>query len=238
MPQKFDHLPDKRLITGGSGTGKTTLVESLMRKEKARLKFVYDHEGQFCQRYGHEPVYADGLDEAVARGGWVVFDPSEDFESDFEQGLEFYCDYILALSKELKGRKLFHIDELDLLTSNTKYPRALVAVMQTGRRYEIDCFFISGQPNNLHNRVRSQLTAVYTFFHSDRAALEFLTDNGIPEETIRSLGEHGWFYRHLRTGATQSNLKSLPKLAKPAEAAAPDPGAAEKTVPAAPIDAA
>ena len=36
-------------------TGKTTLTEELMRGEKARLKFVYDHDGQFASRFNHEP---------------------------------------------------------------------------------------------------------------------------------------------------------------------------------------
>lgn len=225
MIQKFDHPPDKRLITGGSGTGKTTLAEKLMSKESARLKFVYDHDGQFASRYDHDAVNASQLDEAVAKGGWVVFDPAEDFESDFGKGLEFFCDYILTLSKELKGRKLFYVDELDILTSNKVYPASLVAVMQTGRRYQIDCFFISGQPNNLHNRVQNQFTAVYTFTHANPTALKFLVDNGIPEETIRGLGEHGWYYRHLRTGEVSTNVKSMDAKQQPQATHAPAPGA-------------
>ncbi len=207
MLQKFDHVPQKILVTGGSGTGKTTKAEKLMRQEKARWKFVYDHDGQFASRFGYDPVNSAGLDAAVAKGGWIVFDPADDFEDDFSKGLDFYSDYILAISKEVRGRKLFYVDELDLLTTSTTYPRSLVAVMQTGRRYQIDCVFISAQPNNLHNRVRTQFTEVHTFLHTDAAALKFLVENGIEEQRIRDLGEHGWISRHLRTGVEKSNLK-------------------------------
>jgi molybdopterin-guanine dinucleotide biosynthesis protein len=206
MPQKFDHPPKKVLITGGSGSGKTTLAEKLMRAEKARWKFVYDHDGQYSSRFGVEAVSRSGdLDEAVARGGFVCYDPVEDFEDDFPKGLQFFCAYILAQSKQLRGRKLFYCDEIDLLTTTTTYPRELVALMQTGRRYEIDCVLIAGQPNKLHNCVRTQLTEVYTFIHTDEPAMKFLSDNGIEEETIRSLGSHGWAYRHLRTGEVKGS---------------------------------
>jgi hypothetical protein len=118
MPQKFDHPPQKVLVTGGSGTGKTTLAEKLMRAEKARYKFVFDHDGQFASRFGHDAVCGSaGLEERTARGGWIVYDPVEDFEDNFPRGLEFFCDYVLAQSKQLRGRKLFYCDEIDLLTT-------------------------------------------------------------------------------------------------------------------------
>jgi nicotinamide riboside kinase len=215
--QKFDHPPKKVLITGGSGTGKTTLAEKIMSREKSRLKFIYDHDGQFSSRFGHDLCdSADGLDEQVARGGWVIYDPVKDFEDNFSVGLEFFTDYILAQSKQLAGRKLFYCDEIDLLTTTQTYPRSVVALMQTGRRYQIDCVLIAGQPNKLHNCIRTQLTEVYTFIHTDEAALKFLTDNSIPEETIRGLGQHGWFYRHLRTGKQNSNLRSKVTSVAPA----------------------
>jgi len=235
MPQKFDHPPKKILVTGASGSGKTTLAEKLMRSERARLKFVFDHDGQFSSRFGVEPVCGSGLlDEAVAKGGWVCYDPSEDFEDDFPKGLQFFCAYVLAQSKQLRGRKLFYCDEIDLLTTTTLYPRELVAMLQTGRRYEIDAVLIAGQPNRLHNCIRTQLTELYTFIHTDEPALKFLVENGIPEETIRSLGKHGWCYRHLRTGECKSSSRkyvNLPDVEKP------DTGKASTRVPETPADA-
>ncbi len=233
--QKFDHPPKKILVTGASGSGKTTLAEKLMRSERARLKFVFDHDGQFSSRFGVEPVCGSGLlDEAVAKGGWVCYDPVEDFEDDFPKGLQFFCAYILAQSKQLRGRKLFYCDEIDLLTTTQLYPRELVAMLQTGRRYEIDCVLIAGQPNRLHNCIRTQMTELYTFVHTDEPALKFIVENGIPEEQVRALGKHGWYYRHLRTGEVKSSVRNF---AKPKETVAPDPGAAEKTVSSAPTDA-
>jgi hypothetical protein len=52
--------------------------------------------------------------------------------------------------------------------------------------------------------------------------MKFLQDNGIDSETIRTLGEHGWQYRHLRTGQMKSNLRShAPTTGEDSESASP-----------------
>jgi hypothetical protein len=210
-----DHVPDKRLVTGGSGTGKTTLAYDQFCKERARLKFVYDHDGRFSDRFGPESVSAAGLDEAVAAGGVIVYDPSGDFPSNFGAtskdmglgGLSFFCEYVMAQCKVARGRKLLWIDELDLVATNTSYPKDLHVLMQTGRNYSIDCFLITGQPNRVHNCILTQCTSVTTFLLTAETSMKWLVDNGIPADVIRGLGEHGWYSRHLRTGATNSNVK-------------------------------
>jgi len=73
-------------------------------------------------------------------------------------------------------------------------------MLQTGRRYEIDAVLIAGQPNRLHKLHPHATDRALHFYPHDEPALKFLVENGIPEETIRSLGKHGWCYRHLRTG--------------------------------------
>lgn len=201
--QNFSHPSKKVLVTGVSGTGKSTLFEKLIRKEKARLKFVFDHQGEFSARF-NVPAVCDpeGLCEKVALGGWVVFDPVKMCPGRSEDAFRFYCDFVFAISETVKGRKLFCCDELQKLTNNSEEPAELLCILDTGRRYELDCFFISQAPNRIHNGIRNQLTEIYTFRQSDKNAIAYLKDNGFDEEQVRTLGQFKYLWRNLDTGET------------------------------------
>ena len=199
--QKFDHPSDKRLITGVSGTGKTTLFAKLLKAEKARWKFVYDHQGEFSTRFGALPIRdIETLCQKTAYGGYIVFDPVALFPGKSADGFRFFCDYVFSVSETLKGRKMFCCDELQKLTSNTEEPAELMAILETGRRYQLDCLFISQSPNRIHNGIRNQLTEVYTFRQSDERALIYLEQNGFPAEQVRNLERFKYLWRNLETG--------------------------------------
>jgi energy-coupling factor transporter ATP-binding protein EcfA2 len=199
--QVYDHPSKKVLITGTSGTGKTTLLEKLLRKEKARYKFVFDHQGEFAHRFKVEPCYGpENLCEAVAAGGWVCFDPVQMYPGKTPEAFSFFCDFAFCMATTQKGRKIFICDELQKLVDNAKTPDELMCILDTGRRYQLDFFGISQAPNLIHNAIRNQLTEVYTFRQSDENAIKFLDANGFNETQVRNLKGHDYLWRNLSTG--------------------------------------
>ncbi len=210
MSQKFDHPSYKVLVTGTSGTGKSTLLQKLLAKEKAQWKYVYDHQGEFSQRWKIPSVSnADDLEEKNLRKGWVIYDPVNDFAGKAPSGFDFFCQYVFLTAKTVNGRKLFVCDELQMLTDNRNPPEAFLTICETGRRFQIDVFCISQAPNRLHNTVRNQLTDVYTFRQSDEAAIKYLADNGFDPEQVRGLAEYEYIHRNLRTGATETSREKV-----------------------------
>lgn len=210
MSQKFDHPSHKVLITGTSGTGKTELFWQKVRKERAQWKWVYDHQGEWPGRFGVQSVLTPAaLEDKATRKGWVVYDPVEGFPGRVAEGFDMFCEYVFLFSKGVGGRKLFCVDELQILTDNRTPPQALLTICETGRRYQIDVYAISQAPNRIHNAVRNQFTDVYTFRHSDEAAIKFLTDNGFDGDAVRNLGEHEYLHRNLRTGETVQGREKI-----------------------------
>lgn len=210
-PQKFDHRGEKVLITGTSGTGKTTLFEKLLRAEKSRIKFVFDHQGEFSERFGLQSVVDfEGVYKAASIGGWCIFDPiklcdAEDADGNrlgIEGAFACYTEIIGEICKAIKGRKIFACDELQRLTSTNSTPTEIMTILETGRRYQLDVYAISQAPNRIHNAIRNQLTKVYTFRQSDNNAIDYLKANGFDEKAVRDLPRGKYLWRDLDTGDT------------------------------------
>jgi energy-coupling factor transporter ATP-binding protein EcfA2 len=210
MSQCFNHPSYKVLITGASGSGKTTLFERLVRKEKAQWKFIYDHQGEFEQRFKIKAVRSAGeLEQKVIKKGWVVYDPLPEFPGRAPEGFEFFCQYVFDTMQHVGGRKLFCCDEIQNLTDNRNPPVPFLTICETGRRHQIDVFIISQAPNRIHNSVRNQLTDVYTFRQSDEAAVKYLVDNGFDGDAVRTLAEYEYLHRNLRTGEIKKGRETL-----------------------------
>lgn len=200
--ENFNHPSCKVLITGNSGTGKTTLLEKMVKKEKAKWKFVYDHKhGEFCKRFGTTPCF-DGADltEALERGGFVVFDPIHLFKGRPEEGFAFFCTWCFGICEQFKGRKLFICDELQKLLDTRNDPDELLVILDTGRVYQIDCFMITNATNGIHNRVRNQITEVYAFTQGDKNGCQWLEDKGLDREKLLNLPRFKYIWKNLDSG--------------------------------------
>lgn len=195
------HKPSKILITGASGTGKTTYWLRYLLGTKANLKAVFDHQGELAFRLGVPAASnPEELGQQAARG-WAVFDPSEMFAGRLPEGFAFFCEWAFEASRRIGGRKLFACDELQVLCGTAELSPEFSLVVETGRRWGLDCSLISQAPNLIHNRVRNQLTEVVTFRHVDARAVEWLEEAGFPEEEVRALPAGSYLAQSLLDGS-------------------------------------
>jgi len=207
--QKFDHPANRRLITGVSGTGKTTLFLDQITNARARLKFVFDHQGEFSRKLKIRACTTpEQIIQKAEAGGWILFDPLDMANETNAEGkrrgivtsFEFFAGLSFAICEQIKGRKLFICDELQKLTSTKKEPEELLAILDTGRRWQIDFYGISQSPNRIHNAIRNQLTHITTFRQSDANAVIYLAENGFEAEEIRNLRKGEYIWRDLDSG--------------------------------------
>jgi len=181
------HRPCKILITGASGSGKSTYRTKYLLNAPGETKFIFDHQGEFALRCKVKPAfYPSELANGVA-SGWCIFDPCRIFPGRLPDAFDFFAEFALEICKRQPGRKVFACDELQKLTATNVVSRELAEILETGRRYGLDCCFISQQPNLIHNRIRNQLTELVSFRQMDAMDLDFLEQNGIDGERGRAL---------------------------------------------------
>lgn len=197
-------------MLGCGGHGKTTQLLELLKAEKSERFFVYDHKHEIGRRMGKPYVYTlNGLVEATAKGGWIVFDPCHLYPGQKQAGLQFFLDFIYTISEKLPGRKIVVIDEIHRFMSRQSVPEEMLLIVDDGRNFKIDLFACGQASNSINNEVRHQITECWAFRHSDKNGLAWLAENGFdPEEIVRlKPGEFVW--RDLANGETQRGGKAF-----------------------------
>jgi DNA helicase HerA-like ATPase len=193
------HRSNKVLITGGSGTGKTTYWTRLILGYRAATKFVFDSEGELAYRLDATPATSPAEIGAAIPSGWVIFDPEPMFGSDLERGFAFFSAFAFEASARLPGTKLFACDELQACVASVQtLSPELRDIMQRGRRRGLDFVGVTHQPNELNNRVRAQLTEVVSFCQVEGRALAWLTAAGFSDSDLRGLRPGEYVARNLR----------------------------------------
>lgn len=204
----------KVLITGISGTGKTTLFISQIREIQVKQRFIYDHEGSLAPRMGIKPALTLADLDIHLRSGMVCFDPCQLFPGEWETGFRFFTKWAYDRCGESGGDKLVACDELGSISDVHDPSPEIKLMIQTGRRRGIHFLAVSQQPNELHNVVRSQITEINTFFHSEPLVVKYLAAKGFKEESIMKLGKGQFIRRDLLTQTEKNFQIPIDKLGR------------------------
>lgn len=192
------HKPTKLLITGCSGSGKSTYWTRYVLNCWHDKIFIFDHEAEYCFRNALEPCY-EITEDIVKNNRYVIYDPSEQFPGATQSGFNYFAELVFEVAKTLPGTKLFATDELQKIVDVHTVTYELALLIETGRRYGVDTAFVTQQPNLIHNRLRNQLTELVTFRHLDERAIKFLMELGFDPETILLLQDLEFQSLDLRT---------------------------------------
>jgi hypothetical protein len=192
----FAHPNRKTLITGKSGTGKTTLWIRQIEQSKARWVFVFDPERQFARKTRSKVATTiPALDYALATQRFIVFDSTAIFPGDRPQAFAFFCRWVLIQSRALHGVKVLAVDELQGVQSIGPYgiPKSFAEIGDEGRRQEIDLIMIGQRLNQINDSIRAQVNRLITFQHTDPNALKIMREMGVPVEQVATLPRFAYF---------------------------------------------
>jgi hypothetical protein len=200
---QLGHQSFKLLITGKSGSGKTTYFVDFVNGSSYDRFFIFDHEGELSIRFNQQPCYSpDDLVKAVNGNiPRIIYDPSTMYAGDWQSAFAFFSEWTFECCKTFGGRKLFCVDELQKMVSTTEIPWELSLLLETGRRRGIDAVMVSQQPNIIHNRIRNLINEAVTFQHVDPSAIEFHEELGFDPDEIRSLKRLHFIAKNLDTQA-------------------------------------
>lgn len=188
------HRPIKTVVTGKSGSGKTTYFERLIAngfKAYWQTVFLYDWQGEMSERLNVQPCFKFDELQNHLENGFVCFDPCIEFENDYETGLLAFAKWSFEICKARddwpRYPRLFACDEIQLLTDTGSTSPELKSCLQTGRRVGLDLAIVAQQLNELNNKLRSQSTERVCFQHVDPRVLDVLQDWGFDPREVEKL---------------------------------------------------
>jgi DNA helicase HerA-like ATPase len=194
------HKASHVLVTGRSGTGKSELVERLIREKVKQDKiFIFDFEGEFVERFPDADT-AGNVAEMLQSdfGKIVIFDCSnENDHPDVAAAFDDFCFAVFAFATEFDGGTLAVFDELQNFVNSDTCPVEFKNCIERGRRRNLDLIYISQAPNLLHNIIRTQTTESYAFAQADENAVKYSKALGFDADAIMDLPDLHYFHKKI-----------------------------------------
>jgi hypothetical protein len=188
-----NHIARRVLITGKSGSGKSTKFFDLIQESRPRYLFAFDPKRELAGRMKlRECVNLAEMKSAVLAEKPVLFDPHAIYvPGEFVEAFNFFCALVVEFARVLPGKKLFAVDEIQKFTRPGAggIPRALAEIMDDGRKDQLDTIFVVNKGlNKLNEEIRGQLTEAFVFKSEGSLSLKWLrAECGIEPAEIEGL---------------------------------------------------
>ena len=207
----FSHEAVHQLVTGMSGKGKSTLVRRLVAKDRAPWKFAFDTFKKEFTRFMDWPLVIDapGLLAQVKAGRPSAFFSAPLFPGDRIEGFNFWIRWVYEVGKELPGRKLVVIEEIEKTTAHRNSPLApaFSEMLDEGRAAQFDVMMIAQRVSTVSELVRAQTTEICTFQHVDGNQLAWLEAEGFDPVAVAKMARGEYLWRDRETGQQRTNVK-------------------------------
>jgi len=198
------HKPTKILIVGKSGSGKTTYLLRYIKHSEHAHVFIFDHKLEFQEREGI-PVSCS-IDECVERlkkgEKYISYHYAAEFPGDSETAFQFYSEWVFEVCKVLRedGKsRLFAADEVNRFTGTADMGWSFRQLIEDGRLQGLDFIGTSHAANQIHNRLRLQLSEIVALRTLDPRPLAFLEENGFDPEAVKALPTGAFIVKDLDT---------------------------------------
>jgi hypothetical protein len=179
--------PCSTLVTGMTGSGKTTFALRYLLNVSAACRFVFDDLGQVAARLKVPHAGTAAELEAALATRWVVFNPHRMFPGDAAAAFAFFCQWAFNCARRGPGKKVFLADEVWRWCSPNSIPKELAALAQMGRAENMELMTATQLPHKIHASITGQSTELVCFRLDERLALDTVQDLGADRASVQAL---------------------------------------------------
>lgn len=176
------------IAAGVQGSGKSTFaLRYLIADRDLSCRFLFDQEGEFCQRLAVSAAETVQELHLAIEDGFVLFDPHTLFPGRMEDAFSWFCAWCYDIASRLPGRKLLMLDEAWKYCSPHSIPQPLANCVQTGRKRGLEMLFATQRPNKLNEAILNEWTEFVCFTLDGEKALDCVEERGADRDEVRNL---------------------------------------------------
>lgn len=202
------------LAAGKSGMGKTSIGIRYINGSPHDRVFIFDHrDDEFATRMGigrrQVATDFDEMIELAAEQRIVPFDFTRNYAGRKKVAFAEFCDVVYDIAGELEEKAglqtLLVSDEIQHFVTPHECPPEFQAIVETGRKRNLDGFFLSQRPNKINGDIREQLTEMFLFRLTDENSLKFAQEAGANTDRVQKLEPLEYLYFNLVNGREKSD---------------------------------
>jgi hypothetical protein len=207
---QIDARPRVTVITGRSGSGKSTFALRLLVNERVVCRYVFDARGEYSNRLGLPQCYDLETLKFAEDDGFALFDPGVMFPGRHAEAFSWFCNYVTSRIAAPSpdplplGRKILFVDEVWKYCDRRSIPEPLAVCVQEGRKLQLETVFATQLPHQLAQGITNEATEVVAFNVRENLALDRLAEFGLARERISALPPGAFIARNLDSGGELS----------------------------------
>ena len=215
MSLQFDNKARCILVSGCSGSGKSSYVVKYLLNAKFTCVFIFDPRGEYAARFKRRAACIPAELAALAQSGLVIFDPHTMYPggaaTNFQKAFEDFCDFTFSMSGLMGGQKILFVDEMWRHCSPNKIPLALATIVQDGRKNGVGLITSTQRANRLNEAILTECTEGVYFRMKGGNARDSLMeiDDSFPYDEVLTLPDMHFIAHDLNTGG---ELRGVVKL--------------------------
>ncbi|MDD5139396.1 MAG: hypothetical protein PHY43_03930 [Verrucomicrobiales bacterium] len=183
----FTLKPCSTVITGMTGTGKTTLAFLHLLKTPCACRFIFDDMGQAAARLKLPHVSTPKQLEASLQTRWSCFNPHPMFRGDVNAAHEFWCKWVFETSRRTRHKKIAFTDEAWRFQDRENISQEMSVLSQMGRSENIEQLTTTLEPHRMNSALLGSATELICFRLQDSIDLKKIQGLGADADAVSRL---------------------------------------------------
>ena len=152
------------VVTGASGTGKSTYAILVLGNGNFKCRFIFDpRDDEMAIRVQRRSCRVKEELYAALATGWVIFNPHTMFPGDTKKAFAMFCEWAWTVSGKMPGQKVFYVDEVWRYTSPHYIPPPFAICLMDGRKSGIGTLLTTHSPHRMNEVIMGEATELISF---------------------------------------------------------------------------